>query len=197
MAGVIGVMLYTLLREFLHFVATRMAGVGSARLLPAAVRFDNQQQFWALVDVRDFAAAAQIASPAGVGWAELMVPAASVGLTWVAALLIHRQDLRPWAAGIGLAAPIRLLVPAAYSFLVVLRYVQGQPPHRQPGLAEYGAELLLGVPAAFLFLVELVLSVPAVVKIAEACDFRGERIRAIALAAGLCFGFAVLAAIAA
>jgi len=196
LAGVIGLMLATLLREFAHFVALRAAGVTSARLLPTAVRFDNQQQFWAAIEARDFPGAAAFAPPLGIGWAELSVPFITVALTWGAALLVRREDLRPWMAGIGLAAPLRLFAPAAYVALVVLRYWQGRPPHRQPELAEYGVELLLGLPAAFLLLVEIVLCVPAVRLIFDACQFSTERIRAIAMAAGLCFGVAVLAAIA-
>lgn len=196
LAGVIGLMLCTMLRELIHWIALRIAGLSSARLLPTAVRFDNQQQFWTMVEARDFAGAAQIAYPAAVGWAELMVPVTAVAITWVAALLIRRADLRPWMAGLGLAAALRLFAPASYVVLVVLRYWQGRAPHRQPDLPEYGVELLLGIPAAFLFLVEAALTAPAVRIILLECDLATARVRAIALAAGLCFGVAVLAAIA-
>lgn len=196
LAGVIGLMLATLLRELVHFLAVRAAGVTSARLLPNAVRFDNQQQFWVSIEARDFAGAAQFAPPLAMGWAELAVPVMTVALAWAAAWGVRREDLRPWLAGLGLAAPLRLFTPAVYVVMVVWRWLRGASPHRAPELAEYGVELLWGLPAAFLLLVEVVLCVPAVAQIVSVCELGAERVRAIALAAGLCFGVALLAAIA-
>ena len=193
LAGMIGVMLSRLLHEFAHWIVLRAGGVSSASLLPTAVRFDLSDRFWSLIETTNFTAASQIAPPAVVGWSELAGPVASVGLTWVAARFVRHADLRPWLAALGFAAPIRLLAPAVFAWLVVWRYWQGRPPQRQVGLDEYGVELLLGIPAAFLLLVEVVLTVPALRMIWQRCDLGNERLHGIALAAGLCFGLALLA----
>ena len=196
LAGIIGVMLSRLLHEFAHWIVLRLGGVASANLSPTAVRFDLSDRFWSLIETTNFTAASQIAPPAVVGWSELAGPVASVGLTWFAARFVRHADLRPWLAALGFAAPIRLLAPAVFVWLVVLRYWQGRPPQRQAGLDEYSVELLLGIPAAFLLLVEVVLTAPALRIIWQECDLGNERVQAIALAAGLCFGLALLAFIA-
>ena len=61
---------------------------------------------------------------------------------------------------------------------------EGVPPQRQAGLDEYSAELLLRIPAAFLLLVELVLTAPDLRVIWQRCDLGNGRLHAIALAAG-------------
>ena len=193
MAGVIGVMLTRVLHEFAHWAVLRFGGVEGVHWRPTAVRFDGQASFWAMIEANHFPGAAQTAPLTVVGWSELAGPVISVALTWLAAGLARHADLRPWMAGLGLAAPLRLLAPAGFVALVVLRYMQGRPPHRQPGLDEASVELLLGIPAAFLLLVEAVVTAPAVRGIWLACDLEKQRTHAIALAAGLCFGCAVLA----
>lgn len=192
LAGVIGVMFSRLWHELAHWAVLRFGGVAGVHMVPTAVRFEGQESFWPLIEANHFPGAAQVAAPGVVGWSELAGPVASLVLTWVAAYLVRHADLRPWAAALGLAAPLRLLAPAAFVALVVLRYFQGRAPHRQTGLDEYSVELLLGIPAAFLLLVEVVLTVPAVRTIWLTCELATRRAHGIALAAGLCFGLAVL-----
>jgi len=174
-AGMVGVLVVALLRA----------------LVQRAVRLDRPDAFWQAAEAGHWAGAAAVANPVAVAaglWAALAV---GVAVVWLAAWQSKTEQARPWMAGLGLAAACRLGSPALAVVLVVVGYGRGLP-YRPRGVEEFGLEVLTGWPMAFLLVVEIVAMAPAVRTLWAASGFAAERLRMIALAAGLCFGFGVL-----
>jgi hypothetical protein len=165
----------------------QMGGVSTVRLHWAGTAFAGQEAFWRLAEYEDFAAAAKLAPLGTVAWAAALGPLLLMTLPWIAT-----RWNNPWVMACSFGAFARLFAPAVYVGRTVYAYLWGLPMPRQTSLEEYRLWVLLGVPVGFSLVTQMVVLAAGLHRAWPRAGLAEQPSRVVALAAGACFGHAVL-----
>lgn len=187
-AGGWSILIAAIFCQLSGWIVLQLGGVTTARLHWAGTVFANQEAFWRLAEYEDFAAASKLAPLSTVAWAAALGPLLLLALPWIAVLRPN-----PWLMAASFGAFARLFAPSIYVGRAVFAYLRGAPVPSQVSLEEYRLWVLMGVPVGFSLVVQAVVLAAGLHRAWPKTGLENHPSRLLALAAGACFGYAVLA----